>query len=248
MKLLRKKSGIIIIGNEILSGKTLDRNSNFLCKRLLKKGIDVQEVSIIPDIKKIIIEKINLFRKKFDYVFTTGGIGPTHDDITSRSIAEAFNVDLVLNNEARKRLEKHYSDDVLTKARLKMAFIPKTAKLIDNPVSIAPGFYIGNVFVFPGVPKIFQIMIDQFFDKIDKGNKYYQKNVTTILSEGLIGEFIEKVQKKFISIEIGSYPYFKKNSFGVSLIIKGDKKKEVEKASIEIFNYLKFKNGSPRLF
>ena len=91
-------------------------------------------------------------------------------------------------------------------------------------------------------------MIDQFFDKIDKGKKYYQKNVTTILSEGLIGEFIEKVQKKFISIEIGSYPYFKKNSFGVSLIIKGDKKKEVEKASIEIFNYLKFKNGSPRLF
>ena len=156
MKIIRKKSGIIIIGNEILSGKTLDRNSNFLCKKLLQKGIDVQEVSVIPDIKKIIVEKINFYRKKFDYVFTTGGIGPTHDDITSESIAEAFNVKLAINKEARRRLENHYSDDVLTKARLKMAFIPKTAKLIDNPVSISPGFYIENVFVFPGAPKIFQ--------------------------------------------------------------------------------------------
>ncbi len=246
--MLRKKSGIIIIGNEIISGKTLDKNSNFLCKRLTEIGIDVDEVCVIKDIEKKIIEKVRFFSSKYDFVFTTGGIGPTHDDITSNSVAKAMNLKLVLNPEAKKRLEKHYNDDVLTNARLKMAYLPETASLIDNPVSIAPGFQIKNVYVFPGVPKILQIMFEGFFEKIANGKKIYQKNLTTTLSEGIIGDYIESVQKMFLELEIGSYPYFKKNSFGVSLVIKGDKKTKVDQATKKIFNYLKLANGNPRLF
>ena len=246
--MLRKKSGIIIIGNEIISGKTLDKNSNFLCKRLTEIGIDVDEVCVIKDIEKKIIEKVRFFSSKYDFVFTTGGIGPTHDDITSNSVAKAMNLKLVLNPEAKNRLEKHYSDDVLTNARLKMAYLPETASLIDNPVSIAPGFQIKNVYVFPGVPKILQIMFEEFFEKIANGKKVYQKNLTTTLSEGIIGDYIESVQKMFLELEIGSYPYFKKNFFGVSLVIKGDKKTKVDQATKKIFNYLKSANGNPRLF
>jgi len=222
MKLKRKKSGLVIIGNEILSGKTLERNSNFICKELVKRGIECSEINIIRDDEKKIIDTVNFFRLKYDYVFTTGGIGPTHDDITSKSIAKALKVRLILNSEAKVRLEKHYADDILTDARLKMAYVPEGALLIDNPVSIAPGYAIKNVFVFPGVPKILQIMFKDFIESLGRQKKYCKRNITTILPEGIIGDFIGKVQKEFKDIEIGSYPYFKKKSFGVSLVIKGD--------------------------
>ena len=173
MKLKRKTSGIIIIGNEVLSGKTLDTNSNYLCKTLYEIGVECKEISVVQDIEKNIIEKVNLFRKNFDYVFTTGGIGPTHDDITSKSIAKAFNDKLVLNKLAKARL-KHYSDELLTKARLKMAYVPSQSKLIDNPVSIAPGFSIENVHVF-GVSKIFEIMLKEFIKGIGKQNNFLKK-------------------------------------------------------------------------
>ena len=136
MKKKRKSSGIIIIGNEILSGKTIETNSNFMCNKLFGVGISCSEINTIKDEESKIIEKVNLFRNKYDYVFTSGGIGPTHDDITSASIAKAFGRKLVLNQEAKELLEKHYSDDVLTKARLKMAYMPENVKLIDNPISL----------------------------------------------------------------------------------------------------------------
>ena len=175
MKIKRKTSGIIIIGNEVLSGKTLDTNSNFLCKKLHEIGIECKEISVVEDIEKIIVKKVNSFRKKFDFVFTTGGIGPTHDDITSKSIAVAFKDKFVLNKLAKARLKKHYSDELLTKARLKMAYLPSRATLIDNPVSIAPGFSLDNVHVFPGVPKIFEIMLTEFIKGIGKQKKFFKK-------------------------------------------------------------------------
>ena len=248
MKLKRKKSGLIIIGDEILSGKTLEKNANFICKELVRRGIECSEISIIRDEEDQIIETVNSFRSKYDYVFTTGGIGPTHDDITSKSISKALKVKLTLNSEAKGRLEKHYSDDILTNARLKMAYIPENASLIDNPVSIAPGFAIKNIFVFPGVPEIFQIMFKDFIKSLAKQKKYCKRNVTTTLSEGIIGDFVEKVQNEFQDVEIGSYPYFKKNSFGVSLVIRGDLKKNVDTVSRKIFDYLQSKKGNPRLF
>ena len=248
MKKKSKTSGIIIIGNEILSGKTIETNSNFMCKELFDVGISCEEIVIIKDKKSVIIEKLNIFRKIYDYVFTSGGIGPTHDDITSSSVADAFNEKLIINLDAKKRLEKHYADDILTKARIKMAYMPESAKLIDNPVSIAPGFYIENVYVLPGVPKIMQVMFKDIIKSLDEGVRYYKKIVSTKLSEGIIGDYIETIQKKFHSLEIGSYPYFKKNSFGVSLVIKGLDDSEVSKAALEIHKYIKSKDGNPEIY
>ena len=248
MKLKRKTFGIIIIGNEVLSGKTLDTNSNYLCKELYEIGMECKEVTVIQDIEGAIIEKVNLFRDKYDFVFTTGGIGPTHDDITSQSISKAFNDKLVLNKIAKKRLETHYSDEILTSARLKMAYLPSKSIIIDNPVSIAPGFSIENVHVFPGVPKIFQAMLKEFIKKIGKQKKFFKKNITTEIPEGIFAEFVGDVQKKYPDIEIGSYPYFKKKSFGVSLIIRGDEEVLVNEVSDLIFKYLKKIEGNPRLF
>ncbi len=249
MKSNRKTFGIIIIGNEILSGKTLDTNSHLICTELNNVGMVCKEIVTIPDIEKIISEKVNLFRQKFDYVFTTGGIGPTHDDKTSRAVSGAFGDTLELNEEAKKRLEKHYSDDVLTNARLKMAYVPSKAKLIDNPVSIAPGFYLENVFVFPGVPKILEVMLIDVLKKFKKNQKQFiKKTITTTLSEGIIGEYVESVQKKFFDLEIGSYPYFKKNSFGVSLVITGECIKRVKQVCDLLTLYLEKNNGNPRLF
>ena len=248
MKKKRKTSGIIIIGNEILSGKTLETNSNFMCKKLFDVGISCEEINSIKDEESKIIEKVNTFRNKYDYVFTSGGIGPTHDDITSASIAKAFKRKLVLNQEARKLLEKHYSDDVLTKARLKMAYFPENVKLIDNPISVAPGFFIENLYVFPGVPRIMQTMFNEIIKSLDEGLRYYKKTISTTLSEGIIGDFIQEIQNKFSSLEIGSYPYFKKNSFGVSLVVKGDDNETVSEAISEIHEYISSKNGNPQLY
>ena len=198
-------------------------------------------------IKKI-SEKVNEFRKSFNFVFTTGGIGPTHDDMTSEAIANAFKEPLKLNNEAKRRIEKHYSDDVVTKARLKMAKMPAKAKLIDNPVSIAPGFFIKNVYVLPGIPKILEVMLNDILKNFKSSKKFIKKIITTTLSEGLIGDYLENIQKEFFDIEIGSYPYFKKNQFGVSLVITGDNLERVENAVKKINAYLESNNGEPRLF
>ena len=249
MKSNRKTFGIIIIGNEILSGKTLDTNSHLICSELNNVGMVCKEIVTIPDVEKIISEKVNLFRQKFDFVFTTGGIGPTHDDKTSSAISSAFGDSLILNKEAKKRLEKHYSDDVLTNARLKMAYIPSRAKLIDNPVSIAPGFFIENVFVFPGVPKILEVMLEDVLKRFKKNQKkFIKKIITTTLSEGIIGEYLADVQINYSDLEIGSYPYFKKNSFGVSLVITGESIKRVKEACGLLITYLDKKKGNPRLF
>ena len=219
-----------------------------MCKELFRIGVSCEEIVIIKDDKSKIIEKLNTFRKKYNFVFTSGGIGPTHDDITSDSVACALDKKLILNNEAKKRLEKHYADDVLTKARLKMAYLPENAILIDNPVSVAPGFSIENIFVFPGVPKILQVMFKEKIRSLDEGLRYYKRTISTKLSEGIIGEYIERMQNKFHGLEIGSYPYFKKNAFGVSLVIKGESNSEVSKASDEIYNYLNSINGNPEVF
>ncbi len=249
MKSNRKTFGIIIIGNEILSGKTLDTNSHLICTELNNVGMVCKEIVTIPDVEKIISEKVNLFRQKFDFVFTTGGIGPTHDDKTSMAISSAFDDSLILNKEAKKRLEKHYSDDVLTNARLKMAFVPSRARLIDNPVSIAPGFYIENVFVFPGVPKILEVMLKDVVKRFKKNQKkFIKKIITTTLSEGIIGEYLADVQEKYNDLEIGSYPYFKKNSFGVSLVITGESNKRIKEACELLITYLDKIKGNPRLF
>ena len=203
MKIKRKTSGIIIIGNEVLSGKTLDTNSNFLCKKLHEIGIECKEISVVEDIEKIIVKKVNSFRKKFDFVFTTGGIGPTHDDITSKSIAVAFKDKFVLNKLAKARLKKHYSDELLTKARLKMAYLPSRATLIDNPVSIAPGFSLDNVHVFPGVPKIFEIMLTEFIKGIGEQRKFFKKILQLKFPREYLQNMLAKFKKNILMLILG---------------------------------------------
>ena len=175
MKIKREIASILIIGNEILSGKTQDTNSNYIARKLYAIGVRCEEINVVADNHEMIILKINELRKKYDYVFTTGGIGPTHDDITAFAISKALNLPYVINPIANKKLEDHYSDEEFTKARQKMAYMPKGAKLIDNPVSVAPGFNVKNIYVFPGVPKILEVMLDEFIKSIKKKNKFFKK-------------------------------------------------------------------------
>ena len=174
MKKKNKKvnAAILIIGNEILSGRTQDKNVAFISEWLNSKcGITVQEVRIIPDIENIIINNIQTLSKKYNYVFTTGGIGPTHDDITSESISKAFKIKYQFNNNAYKILENYYGKNEFNEARKKMAKMPKGSKLIHNPSSAAPGFIIKNVLVLPGVPSILSSMIENCKKYLDKGLK-----------------------------------------------------------------------------
>ena len=154
------KAALIIIGNEILSGRTQDKNLSYLANWLNEIGIQLSEVRVIRDEEKVIIDTVNHLRSEYDYVFTTGGIGPTHDDITSLSIARAFGVELEINDKALAILKEYYKDGELTEARMKMTMIPVGAELVDNPVSKAPGFKMDNVFVMAGIPSIMQGMLE----------------------------------------------------------------------------------------
>ena len=244
----RKNSGIIIIGDEILSGKTQDKNSRFLSKELGKRGVDVLEISVIPDIEDEIIKKVKSFSSNYDYVFTTGGIGPTHDDITALSVSRAFKLKYEQNKEAKNILEKHYKKKELTKARQKMSFMPRGATLIYNPVSAAPGFIIKNVYVLPGVPMILKPMVLEYLTNYFTINILPQVRISTKLSEGIIGEFIGQIQKNNKQVTIGSYPYFKNDNFGVSLIMKSENRRILDQVSKKVYSYLKKKSGNPKYF
>ncbi len=237
-------AGILIIGNEILSGRTLDKNSNFLCDRCSKIGISVAEIRIIPD-EKIIIKKVVLdLSKKYNYVFVTGGIGPTHDDITADAIASAFNKKLILNKKAENLLIEHYNKSKLelNKSRLKMAFIPKFSTLILNPVSAAPGFKVNNVWVMAGVPKIMQAMfISSIEPKLKKGKKITSKSINVLKPEGEIAIILEKINKKYVSVNIGSYPYYLPPNIGTNIVFRGIKISLVNSAIREFCNTLKNK-------
>ena len=212
---------VIIIGNEILSGRTQDVNLSFIAKRLEKLGIILSEARVIPDIEPVIIENVGDARQRYDYVFTTGGIGPTHDDITTATIAKLFHKNIVRNAEAQALLESYYPAKDLTDARLKMADIPEDAVLIYNPVSGAPGFQLENVFVLPGVPKIMQAMFEGITDRLTGGDPILTESVVTNLREGQIAEGLETLQDQYPDISIGSYPFFKDRKFGVNVIMRG---------------------------
>mgnify|MGYP001228032173 CR=1 FL=1 len=213
----RVKAAILIIGNEILSGRTQDKNVSFISNWLnLQCGISVNEVRIVPDIEKMIVKHLIELSKKYNYVFTTGGIGPTHDDITTESVANAFNQKLVKDPEAMRRLKIHYEGTNIefNEARQKMAIIPTNSILIDNPVSAAPGYKIENLFVFAGVPKIMQGMFSTILYDLVGGIKLKSKTVSSNVGEGLIAKDLEQIEKKFKTVKIGSYPYFKPGNFG----------------------------------
>src|SRR5471030_2464152 len=181
-------AALLIIGNEILSGRTQDANLSYIAKGLGGIGVRLREVRVIPDVAATIIATVNEVREKFDYVFTTGGIGPTHDDITSETIAQAFGVKWILHPEAKRLLLTHYKESELNQARLRMAHVQEGAILIDNPVSLAPGFQIGNVFVMAGVPRIMQAMFDGVKTRLRRGAPMLSRTVRCALPEGIIAE------------------------------------------------------------
>ena len=218
------KASLIIIGNEILSGRTQDKNLSYLATWLNEIGIQLSEVRVVRDEEVEIVDTVNLLRKKYDYVFTTGGIGPTHDDITSESIAKAFNVDLETNPQALAILKDYYKDSELTEARLKMTKIPKGAELVENPVSKAPGFKIENVFVMAGIPKIMQGMLEGAKMHLSGGEPMKSESVDVFMPESFIAEELSNLQNKFKDVEIGSYPFVKDGKYGTSLVMRSSDK------------------------
>lgn len=215
---------VIIIGNEILSGRTQDENLSFIGKRCDESGIHLTEARVIPDDETVIVATVNEVRNNHTYVFTTGGIGPTHDDISTAAIAKCFKVKIERNPAAVAALEKYYEAGKLNEARLKMANIPAGAILIDNPVSGAPGFQIENVFVLPGVPMIMQVMFDGLVDRLAGGLPILTDSIVTNLTEGTLAEGLSALQDKYPVVSIGSYPYFKQGKLGVNLVIRSTDK------------------------
>ena len=245
-KFKKVNAAILIIGNEILSGRTQDKNTIFITNWLNSKcGISVNEVRIIPDIEKTIVKNIRDLSKKFHYVFTTGGIGPTHDDITAYSISKAFKVKYEYQKDAYKILENYYGKKNFNEGRKKMAKMPKGAKLILNPSSAAPGFIIKNVLSFPGVPSILNSMIDNSKKYLIEGSKILSKTLNLYTVESNISKELGKLQKKYKKfIDIGSYPFFRLGKIGVSVVMRSDSQRNLTKANkdlVKLVNKLKIK-------
>jgi molybdenum cofactor synthesis domain-containing protein len=240
---------LLIIGNEILSGRTKDANLNFLALELNKLGVRLMECRVIPDIEQTVVDTLNEVRRKFDYVFTTGGIGPTHDDITADCIAKAFGVGISEHPEAVARMAKHYGDPALfTPARRRMARIPHGGVLVDNPVSIAPGFQMENVFTFAGIPKIMQGMFHAMKHRLVGGAPMISRTVRTNLPEGIIAEPLGALQKRFEDLDIGSYPGFRNGKVSVSLVLRGTDDARLALASAELIDTLKKMDGEAEEF
>ena len=235
-------AGIIIIGNEILSGRTQDTNTSTLSIWLNSLGIKVQEVRTIPDLEKIIVETVNELRKKYNYVFTTGGIGPTHDDITASSISKAFNLKYEPHKEAMSLLEKYYKPGEFNEGRQKMAWMPSNADLILNPTSGAPGFNVENVFCLPGVPSILKSMIGGLTNKIVGGDPILSKTVSLKTVESEISKSLSNVQENNKDVDIGSYPFFRAGKLGVAIVLRSSKQDKIDKCNSEILSFIKKKN------
>ena len=234
-------AAILIIGNEILSGRTQDKNVVFISNWLnLNCGITVLEVRIIPDVEKVIVKNIKDLSKKFDYVFSTGGIGPTHDDITAKSIAKAFKVKYGFHKEAYKILENYYGKNKFNDGRKKMAKMPLISKLIYNPSSAAPGFITKNVFSLPGVPSILNSMIENCKRYLIRGSKVHSKTINLFTVESNISKQLGLIQNKYRKfVDIGSYPFFRLGKIGVSIVSRSTSKtklKNVQKELIKAVN------------
>lgn len=234
---------LLVIGNEVLSGRTQDANIRFLATRLGEIGIPLREVRIIPDVRETIIATVNEVRATFTYVFTTGGIGPTHDDITAECVAAAFGVPWEPHPVAWERLAAHYARQDppgdFNAARQRMATMPRGAALIDNPVSIAPGFIIGNVHVMAGVPRIMQAMFEGLAPSLAGGVPVQSRAVHAHgMMEGAIAQGLGEIQGRFPDLDIGSYPYYRPEGNGVALVAKGTDPAAVEAAVAEITRFV----------
>ena len=240
-KKTKVNAAILIIGNEILSGRTQDTNTSTLALWLNSIGVKVQEVKVIPDVEETIVNSVNHLRKIYDYVFTTGGIGPTHDDITAESIAKAFNLEYEIHKEGYKLLEKYYKSGEFNEGRQKMIWMPKNAKLISNPTSGAPGFNVENVFCLPGVPSILKSMLGGLKNDIVGGEPILSHTINLRTVESEIANSLTKVQDNNRDVEIGSYPFFQAGKLGVSIVIRSEDQKKIDDCNSQILELVKEK-------
>ena len=234
-------AAILVIGDEILSGRTKDKNIGWLAEELTKLGISLCEARVIADIETVIIAHVQELSERYDYLFTSGGIGPTHDDITTQSVAAAFGVPVIRHAEAEARLIRHYQDTDIdfNEARQKMADIPDTATLIDNPVSAAPGFKLANVYVMAGVPSILQAMFATFSHTLTGGVQPTRITVQCAIGEGTIATIMGDIAARFDGVSVGSYPWFKPGQFGTAVVLTGLDVDKVDAAAIELETLVK---------
>ena len=238
MKNTKVNAAILIIGNEILSGRTQDTNTSTLATWLNSIGVTVNEVRVIPDIEKTIVDTLNVLRKINDYVFTTGGIGPTHDDITAQSVAKAFGLKYEIHKEGFKILEAYYKPGEFNEGRQKMIWMPEKAELILNPTSGAPGFSVENVFCLPGVPSILKSMIGGLKNKIVGGEPILSHTISLRTVESEIAKSITKIQEQNKDVEIGSYPFFHAGKLGVSIVVRSEKQSKIDICNSQIMEFV----------
>ena len=234
-------AAILIIGNEILSGRTQDTNTSTLANWLNSIGVKVNEVRVVPDIEKKIIDTLNVLRIENDYVFTTGGIGPTHDDITAQSVAKAFGLKYEIHKEAFKILEAYYQPGEFNDGRQKMVWMPENAELILNPTSGAPGFSVNNVFCLPGVPSILKSMLGGLKNRIVGGKPILSQTISLRTVESEIASSLTKVQDNNKEVEIGSYPFFHAGKLGVSIVLRSEDKSKIDLCNSQILEFIKEK-------
>ena len=231
-------AAILIIGNEILSGRTQDTNTNTIALWLNSIGVKVREVRVIPDEERIIIDTLNLLRKSNNYVFTTGGIGPTHDDITAESVSKAFNLTYEIHKEAYKILEAYYKPGDFNEGRQKMVWMPENANLILNPTSGAPGFNVENVFCLPGVPSILKSMLGGLTNGIVGGEPILSSTISLRTVESEIAKSLTNVQDNNKDVEIGSYPFFQAGKLGVSIVIRSEDQTKIDVCNSQILEFV----------
>lgn len=236
-------AAILIIGNEITTGRTQDQNAQFLTQELDRLGIATHEIRMIPDDEDMIVRSINTLRQYHTYVFTTGGIGPTHDDITAASIAKAFNVPLERHHEIEKIIETRKKNYPVVKATYRMADIPKNAKLIGNPLTQIPGFNIENVYVLAGVPSIMRGMFDALKDNLHHDTITHSKTIDCNLPESHLADGLATIQNHFQAIKIGSYPYQQEERWRVNIVLRAKDEQLLEKAHQEVITLIESLGG-----
>lgn len=240
-------AALLIIGNEILSGRTTDANLPYIAGRLNALGIRLSEVRVVPDIEAEIVDAVNALRARYSYVFTTGGIGPTHDDITADCVAKAFGLALTEHADARRLLEERYAEAgiELNEARLRMARTPEGAALIDNPVSAAPGFQVENVFVMAGVPKIMQAMFESLRERLVGGDPLLSRSIACQLPEGKLAQGLGEIQARHAGVDIGSYPSYSSTGFGVAVVLRHTDPAVLDAAAGEVVALIRELGGEP---
>ena len=236
---------VVIIGNEILSGRTQDVNLAHIAQQLNEWGVRVTEARVVPDVEEVVVSTVNAARARFDYVFTTGGIGPTHDDITADCIAKAFGVPLVVSDEIAEGLRRRPAPDDVMANRLRMARIPKGATLIANPTGGPQGFRMENVFVMAGIPSVMQGMLSTVGDEIEGGDMVRSRSVAAYLGESQIASALTEIQARYPDIELGSYPFYRSERFGTTLVMRGTSETDLERMLEQIRNAIIAAGGQP---